>query len=130
MKNIFSYLFMSLLFFNIIFIFYYYFKIISFLYVDLFHCNVLTNIILVNLIVLVIDVFYILIYKCLNLYKLSYFSILFLGGGLGALFSFLFNFWGNYLIEDYLSIISYFIINTIFISYSLSFEKENMIVFE
>jgi hypothetical protein len=53
----------------------------------------------------------------------------FIGAVSGALISFLFLGCNKYEFGDYLSIISYFIINTIFISYSLYFEKEKISVF-
>lgn len=130
MKKILSYIIMSMLFFNVLFIFYYYFKISSFLYVDLFNFNIITNTVLINLILAIINLLYIFIYKIFNLYKLSYFEVVMFGLVIGIIGSLLLLGIENYEIGDYLSIISYFIINILFISYSLNFEKTKIVVFE
>ena len=131
MKKILSYLIMSLLFFNILFLFYYYFKIVTFLYIDLFDFYILVNTLLINVIVTLSNIFFVLVYKWLNFYKLSYFKVVILGLFIGGLMSLIFlraN--KSYEIGDYLAVISYFVINTVFISYSLSFDKDRNIVFE
>lgn len=130
MKRNVSYLVMSLLFFNVLFIFYYYFKIVNFSYADLFGFSKLLNGILVNLYVLVLDIISILFYKICKIWKLSYFKTVILGFIIGNIASFILLGFNKYEFKDYLSIISYFMINTIFIFYSLYFEEEKIASFE
>ena len=118
---------MSLVFFNVLFLFYFYFKIVDFLYIELFDYGFLINIILVNAVVLVIDFFLILLYK---FFYSSYFKMFLLGGVIGGIICYLLSLTGSYSFGDYLSIISYFIINTIFVCYSLWFDIEKKEVFE
>lgn len=129
MMNKLSYVIMSVLFFNVLFTFYYYFKIISFLYIDLFSFSRLLNVILVNLFIVVLDVVLILLYNYFYLQKMSYLRMVFFGLFVGGAIS-LILLKGNYKFDDYLSIISYFIINAIFIYYSLYFDDEKKRVFE
>lgn len=126
MKKKISYLFMSLVFFNFLFLFYYYFKIVDFLYIELFNYNALINILIVNFIILIIDVFLILFYEFIYL---SYFKMVLLGIVIGVIVCCFFSLTGEYNISDYLATISYFIINIIFICYSLLFDKEKKVVF-
>lgn len=130
MKKIISYLIMSLLFFNVLFVFYYYFKIVNFLYVDLFDVNRFMNIFTINLIVLIFDIVYILLYKLLKLEQLSYFTVIMIGFFLGLVSSYLLLKNDNYEVSDYLAVISFMIINILFLSYSLYFEKNKSNVFE
>lgn len=128
MKEKISYIVMSVLFYNIMFIFLYYFKIVSYLYVDVFNLNKYLLIIINNLFVVFYDILFICVYEVLKLYKLSYFFISLLGVLIGSIFSvILFGF--NRDISDYLAIISYSVINTIFLAYSLYFEKYKIKVF-
>ena len=113
---------MSLLVFNILFTFYYYFRIVDFLYINLFKYNALINVILVNISLLLIDITYIFIYKLLKFDRFSYLKIVFIGVVLGCLFSVLDLGIKENEFRSYLAIVSFFTINTIFISYSLSFE--------
>lgn len=129
MKKIVSYLIMSLFLFNLLFIFYYYFRIISFWYLGVFNLNLLSNLLIVNIFVLVFDGIYILMYKIFNLYKLSYYKIVFFGLIIGFILSVLILRVKISQFSDYLAIISYFIINIIFISSSLSFDEESKEVF-
>lgn len=128
MKNKISYIIMSVLFFNIIFIFYYYFKIVNFLYIDFVRGNIIAKTLITNIIIIVFNILYIFVYEYLKLYKLSYFMISILGLliGIGASFIILNK---EYEFSDYLAVISYFIINTVFVSYSLYFEKNKENVF-
>jgi len=121
---------MSLIFFNLLFIVYYYFKIVNFLYIDFVGINTLVNILFSNLFIIVFDVLYIILYKVINLDKLSYLLTSFLGVIIGVLYSFLLLGFNGYEAIDYLGIISFFTINTLFISYSLYFEKEKEFVFK
>ena len=130
MKKTLSYLMMSLVFFNILFLFYYYFRIVTFLYIDLFSFNKILNCIFINFIVLLIDIMLLTFYKPFKLYKLSYFKMVLLGIFIGVLMSLIILRWNNYEFGDYLSLVSYFLINTLFIIYSLNFEREKLIVFE
>ena len=120
---------MSMLFFNIMFIFFYYFKIVSFMYTDLWGLSSLGGVILVNFLVLFFDLVYIYAYSLLGLYHLSYLKIFLLGLIMGTTLSILFLGWGKYVFGDHLAIISYVIINTIFISYSLYFDENKIKVF-
>lgn len=130
MKEKVSYVVMSLLFFNLLFIFYYYFKIVNFLYIDFVGINTLVNIVLSNLFIIVFDVLYIILYKTIKLEKLSYLFTVFLGIFLGGMVSLLVLGFNSHDAIDYLGIISFFTINTLFISYSLCFEKEKELVFK
>lgn len=128
MKEKISYIVMSVLFYNIMFIFLYYFKIVSYLYVDVFNLNKYLLIIINNLFVVFYDILFICMYEVLKLYKLSYFFISLLGALIGSIFGvILFGF--NRDFSDYLAIISYSVINTIFLAYSLYFEKYKIKVF-
>ena len=90
--------------------------------------NILLSILLINSFVILFNLFYIIVYKFLNFYKMSYFFIVFLGIFLGMAFSFLLR-GDKYEINDYLAVISYFVVDIIFVSYSLYFEKEGKKVF-
>ena len=129
MKNKLYYIVMSLLVFNILFTFYYYFRIVDFLYINLFKYSALINVILVNISLLLIDITYIFIYKLLKFDRFSYLKIVFIGVVLGCLFSVLYLGIKENEFRSYLAIVSFFTINTIFISYSLSFEEEKKRVF-
>jgi len=131
MKKNLSYLVMSLLFFNFLFIFYYYFKIVSFWYIGLFDVYIVLGAIFINFLVLIFDILYILIYEIFKFYRLSYFKVCIVGLVIGVIMSLLLlGISDKYEFGDYLGIVSYFLINTIFISYSLYFEKEKIKVFE
>lgn len=130
MKNKLSYIIMSVFIFNVLFTFYYYFKIVSFFYIDLFFYSRLINFFLINAFICFIDATYIILYHFVNLEEFSYFNFVLIGMFLGVCFSFITLGINGYDVSDYLSIISFFIINTIFLSYSLSFEKEKKRVFE
>ena len=123
-----SYIIMSVLFFNLFFVFNYYFKIVNFLYIDFMFDNLMVKIIFVNFLVIFFDVIFITLYNFLKLYKLSYFLIILVGLLIGVLVSVLILKRG-YELCDYLSIISFSIINVLFLSYSLYFEKEKQKVF-
>jgi len=129
-KRVISYLVMSLLFFNVLFIFYYYFKIVNFLYIDFLNFNNFVNIILTNLIILTFDIIYIIMYRISKLDKLSYFFVVLLGMIIGIIASFIVLKDKNYEVIDYLGVISYFIINTVFLSYSLYFDNVKEVVFK
>ena len=130
MKNKLSYIVMSLALFNLFFIFCYYFKIVNFLYINFADFNVVFNVIFTNLFVAVFDAFYIILFNKIKLYKLSYLFICFLGAFIGLVMSVIvLRFSDNYEIIDHLGIISFFAINTVFISYSLYFEKVKKTVF-
>lgn len=130
MKNKVSYVIMSLLFFNLLFIFYYYFKIVNFLYINFISVNAFVNIFVTNLFIIILDVIYIILYKIVKLEKLSYWVTTFLGVIIGGMVSFLVLGIKGHEAIDYLGIISFFTINTVFISYSLYFEKEKEFVFK
>lgn len=130
MKNKISYVVASLIFFNLLFIFYYYFKIVNFLYIDFVRINTLVNILITNLFIITFNVLYIILYKVIKLDRLSYLFTILLGGIIGGLFSVLILGVNNYEAIDYLGVISFFTINTLFISYSLYFEKEKELVFK
>ncbi len=128
MKKIISYYIMSLLFFNILFIFFYYFKIVNYLYIDFINLNKFLNIIVTNLFIIVIDSLIIIIYKLFFYNKFSFLLTICLGSLIGTVISiFLLN--KDYELNDYLGILSFFIINTLFIIYSLYFEKHKEKVF-
>ena len=128
MKEKISYIVMSVLFYNFMFIFLYYFKIVSYLYVDVFNLNKYLVITINNLFLILIDILFIYLYKTLKLYKLSYFFICIIGAFIGAIISVLVLKF-NKEFSDYLAIVSYSIINTIFLAYSLYFEKNKEKVF-
>ena len=129
MKNKVSYVVMSVLFFNLFFVFNYYFKIIDFLYIDFLFENRLIQIIFVNSVLVFMDAIFIALYDKLKIYKLSYFLVVILGFFIGLCIS-LIIFEAKYNLSNYLAVISYFIINTLFISYSLYFEKYKNHVFD
>ena len=130
MKNKISYIIMSLIFFNLLFVFYFYFKIVNFLYIDFVGVNTFVNVLVSNLVIVVLDALYIVLYRLIKLEKLSYFWTSFIGVITGFLFSFLLLRFKEYEVIDYLGIVSFFTINTLFISYSLYFEKEKELVFK
>lgn len=130
MKNMVSYIIMSVFIFNVLFTFYYYFKIVDFFYIDLFFYSRLINFFLINSFICFINAIYIVLYHFVNLEEFSYFNFVLIGMFLGVCFSFIVLGISGYGVSDYLSIISFFVINIIFISYSLSFEKEKKRVFE
>lgn len=123
-----SYVIMSILFFNVFFVFNYYFKIVNFLYLDFVFENRVLQFLFVNFFVVIFDVIFIILYNFFKLYKFSYFIIILVGFLIGALFSF-FILKKGYELCDYLAIISYGVINVLFLSYSLYFEKERKKVF-
>jgi len=130
MINKLSYLVMSLLFFNVLFIFFYYFKIVNFLYIDFIGNNTFFNILFTNLFILAVDVVYMFGYNIFIKKRFSYFLVVFIGALIGVFVSVFVLGLSKYELNDYLSIISYFIINVIFISYSLSFDQIKARVFE
>lgn len=130
MKNKISYLLMSVIFFNILFIFYYYFKIVNFFYINLFKFSVILNVLFINFWVLLIDVFILIFYYLFKRFKLSYFKMICIGLFIGGLMSFVLLGVNKYEFNDYIAVISYFVINTVFIFYSLQFEVEKIKVFE
>ena len=76
------------------------------------------------------DIVLIFIYSLFSKYKFSYFNIVLIGLLIGILVSFISLRLNNYGLNNYFAIVSYFVINTIFISYSLSFKEEKKIVFD
>lgn len=130
MKNKLSYIVMSLLFFNLLFIFFYYFKIVNFLYIDFVNINKLVNVLLTNVFVIAFDVFYMILYRVIKLERLSYLFTTLLGVIIGGLVSVLILGINNHEVIDYLGIISFFTIDTLFFSYSLYFEKDKEFVFK
>lgn len=130
MVNKISYLVMSLVFFNVLFVFYYYFKIVNFLYIDFLNFNKLVNILFTNLLILTINIVYMGIFYCLKFRKFSYVFSVVIGFIIGVIISVFVLSNKGYEVVDYLGIISYFVINFVFISYSLYFEKEKELVFK
>ena len=130
MKTKISYLIMSVLFFNVWFIFYYYFKIVSFLYIDLLNVSRIMNIIIVNLFVILFDILVIFLYKLFKNKNLTYFKVIILGTFLGCFISYITLEKRECEASDYLSIICYYLINTIFIYYSLQFNDNKIKVFQ
>ena len=120
---------MSLLFFNVLFIFYYYFKIVDFLYIDLFDFNYLINSFIMNFIVIVVDIFVMFLWTCFKMKRSSYFCYVLLGLVIGVIMSFILLGISSHKLYDYLAFCSYFLINTIFICYSLTFDKNKVKVF-
>ena len=130
MKKKISYLVMSLLFFNVLFIFYYYFKMVNFFYINLFDYNLVVNIMIVNFIVTLADVLIMLFYESLGFNKYPYFLFVIIGCFIGTIISFVFLGLGSYEFSDYLSIVSFFTIDIVFIGYSLKFDEEKEKVFQ
>lgn len=123
-----SYIIMSLLFFNVMFLFFYYFKICDFFYLDLFNIGYLKELLLSNAFVIFFDIIFMYFYDLFRMDKLSYFMIVILGvllGGSVALLVLKL----NYKTSDYLAIVSYFVINVVFLAYSLYFEKNKVNIF-
>lgn len=130
MKNFLGYIFMSLLFFNILFLFYFYFRIVSFFYLEVFPFKYIENLFLANLIVVLVDIISLFLYKFVIRFKNNYGMYVFVGLVIGLVFSMIMFSTSKYEFSDYLAVISYFLINNVFIMYSLSFETEKMKVFE
>lgn len=130
MRNFLGYIFMSLLFFNILFLFYFYFRIVSFFYLEVFPFKYIENLFLANLIVVLVDIISLFLYKFVICFKNNYGVYVFVGLVIGLVFSMIMFSTSKYEFSDYLAVISYFLINNVFIMYSLSFETEKMKVFE
>lgn len=130
MRNFLGYIFMSLLFFNILFLFYFYFRIVSFFYLEVFPFKYIENLFLANLIVVLVDIISLFLYKFVIRFKNNYGMYVFVGLVIGLVFSMIMFSTSKYEFSDYLAVISYFLINNVFIMYSLSFETEKMKVFE
>ena len=130
MRNFLGYIFMSLLFFNILFLFYFYFRIVSFFYFEVFPFKYIENLFLANLIVVLVDIISLFLYKFVISFKNNYGMYVFVGLVIGLVFSMIMFSTSKYEFSDYLAVISYFLINNVFIMYSLSFETEKMKVFE
>ena len=112
------------------FLFYFYFRIVSFFYLDLFSYSYLFNFFIVNSIIVLIDVIAFISYRFISDFKNYYILYVFIGLVIGLFLCFLMFSLNKYEFSDYLAIISYFVINNVFIMYSLSFEKEKKKVFE
>lgn len=129
MKNILSYILMSLLLFNIMFFLCFYFKITSFFYLEVLNLSNSINFIIINCFVIIIDLVCIFFEKFIGYRKNYYFWYLIIGVAFGSFSCLVLLGKNSLMVSDYVSIISYFVINTIFIMYSLSFEKEKRKVF-
>lgn len=88
------------------------------------------NFIVINCFVVVIDLLCIFFEKFISRRKKYYFWYLIIGLALGSFSCLVLLGKNSLMVSDYAAIISYFVINTIFIMYSLSFEKEKRKVFE
>jgi hypothetical protein len=120
MKTYISYIIMSLIIFNIIFNVYYFFKIINLSYTNVFEFSIYINIVIVNLMIILIDILFILI----NFFvKFNYYRMIGLGIFIGFLIIMFCKYNFNYLLSDYLFILSFTTIDSIFISYSYSYRK-------
>lgn len=123
-----SYVIVSVLYFNLFFMFCYYFKIVEFFSDKFLLENRLFDVLVINLFLVAFDVLYILFFSVIKTQKLSYFWYVGSGVFLGVIISFIL-FKTNNKFSDYLSMVSFFTVNSIFLSYSLMFEKEKNNVF-
>jgi len=123
-----SYVIVSVLYFNLFFMFCYYFKIVEFFSDKFLLENRLFDVLVINLFLVAFDVLYILFFSVIKTQKLSYFWYVGSGVFLGVIISFIL-FKTNNKFSDYLSMVSFFTVNNIFLSYSLMFEKEKNNVF-
>jgi hypothetical protein len=97
---------------------------------EVFPFKYIENLFLANLIVVLVDIISLFLYKFVIRFKNNYGMYVFVGLVIGLIFSMIMFSTSKYEFSDYLAVISYFLINNVFIMYSLSFETEKMKVFE
>lgn len=114
---------MSVLWFNLFFLFCYYFRIIEFFDDGFLFENKIFNVLFLNFLVAVFDVFLMFFLGKFIVENMSYFAVVIVSFFIGFIISFIF-FKTNYKFSDYLFVVSFVIINDIFMSYSLKFERE------
>lgn len=96
---------------------------------DFFNFNKLVNLLLTNLLIFMFDIIFIVSYELFKFRKFSYFFMVLIGCFVGIVVS-VFLLDDGYGFVEYLGVISYFIIDVVFLSYSLYFDEIKNSVFE